>query len=234
MIEITCRHCGTKEMVTGLLAAAQQPCAACGKPLMGEQTAREFSAPPPSLNDLPPAPGSTPGAPAGKLDFNGLMLGAVIGALVPAGVAMFGDGLDLALRGIILGALTGVVFTPFIALGMFFTAIRTRHSMFVGLSEMASKGVIDGLANAVIERRFGKALFFLGIFVFIGMGCGGLLGSGVHEIKMPLLVLAMLGGACLGGGIGFALAPTKTEEEPKADEEQKAEEKKVQEEKKAE
>ena len=65
-----------------MLAAAQQPCPACGKPLLGEQPASSFKAPAPGYHeDLPRADA---GKPRAQLSFTGAIVG--VGASpAPAG-----------------------------------------------------------------------------------------------------------------------------------------------------
>src|SRR5262249_29454844 len=106
----------------------------------------------------------------------------------------------LHIRGAILGALTGVLWAPVIAVGLFIY-------MLVPILNLSLLGVLgdctwNRISEALNQRRLGPLLVPFLIFVALPMGLCGLGGSKTKSITTPMHVGAALGATALGTVIG--------------------------------
>jgi MFS family permease len=212
-MEIACKSCGEPAQVTSLLTAAQQPCPRCGKLLMGELGSSSLKAPPASFHEpvAPPPPHHDHG-PHQPFNFMPLMIAALLGGILALVFAVLGKALDVSVQGMLLGMLAGVLAAPLIALGIFGAAMSSKlqgNAGFVpGVDEILAESVMDGLAKAVNERRYGKMGCVMLGFIVAGMLLGALLGSTAEHAVSPWLVgFAVAGGASLGALVGLVLTP---------------------------
>ena len=195
MIELSCQRCGEKAGVQSFLAAAQQPCGRCGQLLMGplsrgRRTARPAAAPGP-----PPGEHGT-GSPAGV--GLGILAGAVAGFAVVVAVGHAGPALPWAVRNAVLGALTGVLLTPVLAVSSFLSMIVLPFSLEGILGDSAW----NRLATALNHRTLRPLLMPFLVFVVLPMAACGYGGSRMKPTGPSLLFTAGLGAVLLGATLG--------------------------------
>jgi hypothetical protein len=182
------------------LAAAEQPCAKCGRTLMGPMGSGSCAA---------MSGGSGGEAPAwqepGTRNLTGLWFGMFAGMVAGVGlvalVGFLGGSLPLPVRGAILGALMGVLLAPFLLVFSFV-------SMFLpwSLDSVIGDAMWTRIATGVSERRLGPFVMPLLVLVVLPMAACAFGGSRMAAITNPMLISASIGaimlGAILGGVIG--------------------------------
>jgi hypothetical protein len=200
MIEVTCQTCGRKAQVASFLAAARQACGHCHELLMGplERGTRitrpaNFDAAP-----LPPAPSSlVRGNPLGK--WLGLLVGMLVGIVFVVVVGNAERGISLAQRGAIVGALSGVLLAPFIAMFLFLAMLLMPWA----LDGMLGDSVWTRIARSINERRWRPLLLPIFVCLVLPMALCGFGGSRMTTFNSSTLVSAGLGAMVVGGIVGF-------------------------------
>jgi hypothetical protein len=152
------------------------------------------------------------------------IVGALIGLIITIALGLLGNHLPPSLRNGIFGGLVGVMFTPFLALGLFFAGM---HQKLPGTFVPSPLGVVgetfwDNLINAAYEGRLQKIILILVSFQFICLISCGLLFSLVKgETEAWVVCCSAIGAALLGAGVGWLtggatkpLAPETPQDEP--------------------
>jgi hypothetical protein len=140
----------------------------------------------------------------------GLWLGVAAGVLVCLGlvvaVGQLGSEIPLHVRGALLGALTGVLLAPFIAMSSFVSMLVLPFS----LEGIFGDSLWTRVARACYERKLRLLFLPLLFYVVLPSTLCALGGSRVKSIEAPLVISAALGamllGAILGGMCGTALS----------------------------
>ena len=196
-MEVTCQTCGQKVKVQSFLAAAQQPCGKCGQLLMGPldrgtRTARPtgFGEALPSSQPLAYAPSSSAGL------WCGMAAGVLVGLGIVIAVSLMGRAIPLPVQGAVLGALSGVLLTPILA-------VSTFLAMFLpfSLEGVLGDSMWTRIATALHERKLGQLFFPCLIYVVLPMALCGLGGSKMADVSV-LRISAGLGAILLGAVAG--------------------------------
>src|SRR5262245_26625446 len=116
MIEMACQNCASKVSVRSCLAAAQQTCSRCCQRGMGKLESSRRTARPAGFDDRPPSPQLEPRSDSSSGMWLGMLAGVLAGIGLVAAVAYLGAAIPREVRGGILGALTGVLLAPILAL----------------------------------------------------------------------------------------------------------------------
>jgi hypothetical protein len=194
VIEVSCQSCGEKVGVQSFLAAAEQPCGRCGQLLMGALARGTRIARPAGFEEVPsPGPYEHGSGSAAAL-WLGVLTGILAGVTVVGAIAYLGPAIPLRVRGAVLGALSGVLLTPVLALGSFFIMLVGPFS----LGGILGDSLWTRLARANTERRFRPLIIPLLVFLVLPMVLCGMGGSKAHAITTPLLLSAGLGAVLLG------------------------------------
>lgn len=196
MIEMTCQSCSEKVPVESFLTAAQQPCTRCGRLLMGPVGSGHRTYGRAGYDELASHPSERRGGTAAL--WMGVFAGACLGISGVVALSILGSALPVHIRGAILGALMGVLLAPVIAIVSFI------FMMIPGLNliGMIGDSAWNGLARALHEGKIRYLWFPLLVFVALPMSALAYGGTKVNTIQTPILVIAGLGAALLGGVIG--------------------------------
>jgi hypothetical protein len=106
-------------------------------------------------------------------------------------------------RGIVLGALAGVLLAPLFILGIFIRQLR--FPLGWGGSGWINPWISEALWSriaGVSEGAYGPAATVVGAFILVGMGIGGWIGSSAQSISVTFVSLAVTGAAGLGAFLG--------------------------------
>jgi hypothetical protein len=203
MIEVTCQACGAHARVESLLDAAQHPCRKCGGLLMGPLARSTRKVRPQRLarHNQPFEQGPASRVPI----WLGIVAGAFAGIAVVNVVDHLGTAIPLPQRGALLGALSGVLLAPVVAVLLLLLKFLGPMSLLGILGDSAW----ERLATAVNERRLRHLVVPLFVFVVLPMALCGLGGSRSKVIDSSILASAVLGAVFLGafvGGVCGALA----------------------------
>ena len=202
MLEVHCQCCGEKAAVQGFLAAAQTPCPRCGQLLMGALEKGKRTVRPVLFDQTPSA------APAAYAPSSSARLWLSVGAGCLAGLALVGaiacagQAIPLHVRGAVLGALTGVLWAPVIALVLFVYMITPVINL--GLAGVLGDCTWNGVSRALCERKIRHLVLPMMIFLVLPMAICGYGGSKTREITNAALVLGAVGAVALGtigGGV---------------------------------
>jgi hypothetical protein len=128
----------------------------------------------------------------------GVFAGVLVGIAVVVTIAFLGPAIPLRVRGAVLGALSGVLLTPVLALGSFVLMLVGPFS----LGGILGDSLWTRLARANTERRFGPLIIPLLFFLVLPMVLCGLGGSKMQVIGTPVLMSAGLGAVMLGAVVG--------------------------------
>ncbi len=196
---INCQHCGTPVKVTSFLAATEQPCSKCGALLMGTLEPSSRTNRPADFNKpLPDVFARTP--PKRSHVALGILLGALAGLGFVLLLATFGSAIPLHVHGAILGALTGVLLAPVIAIVLFiYMLVPVLNLTLLGF---LGDDVWSGIADALCQRKLQPLVFPFLIFVVLPMGLCGVGGSKTKAITTVSHVTAAVGAMALGMVVG--------------------------------
>ncbi len=214
MFEVNCQSCGEKAAVQSFLAAAQKPCPRCGQFLMGalEQGTRTIR---PAAFDVTPAAPPRAYAPYNPARlWLSVFAGGLLGLAGVGAIAYAGPAIPLHVRGAMLGALTGVLWAPVIALTLFVYMITPIINL--GLAGVLGDCTWNGVSRALCERKLRHLFLPFVIFLVLPMAICGLGGSKTKAITNAALVTAALGAVALGavgGGICSRFAGKARESE---------------------
>src|SRR5437016_3747642 len=127
MIELTCQSCGEQVKVRSLLAAAQQPCRHCRKLLMGPLSGSTRTVRPPT--DGAPAVIDYGGGSSSAGMWLGILAGMAAGVGVVVGLHQLGTGIPFSTRNAILGAFSGALLAPVLAISSFVSMMVLPFSL---------------------------------------------------------------------------------------------------------
>jgi hypothetical protein len=130
-----------------------------------------------------------------------MFVGAFFGIAVVVAVGIFGPAIPLYQRGALLGAFTGVLLAPVIALGLFVVMLVPPMSALGAIGDSAW----SRLARAIAERRIRHLFVPVVIFLVPPMALGGYGGARLPVIPPLMFVTAGLGAAVLGAAVGLVL-----------------------------
>jgi hypothetical protein len=127
-----------------------------------------------------------------------MLTGALAGVGGVVAVGILGPAIPLPVRGAILGALTGVLLAPFLAIGSFLSMLMSPFSLGGILGDSAW----SRMARALHEHTYRPLVVPLLVFVMLPMALCGLGGARMKEVSPVFLVSAGLGAALLGAILG--------------------------------
>jgi hypothetical protein len=207
MFEVNCQSCGGKASVQSFLAAAQKACPHCGQFLMGALEQGTRTVRPAGFEQSPAAPpvAYAPSSPA-RLWLS-VIAGGLTGLAGVGVIAYAGQTIPVHVRGALLGALSGVLWAPVVAISLFLFMIIPFVNL--GLAGVLGDCTWTSVSRALCERKLRHLILPFIVFLVLPMAICGFGGSKFKTITNPALVTAALGAAALGavvGGIGSRFA----------------------------
>src|SRR5262249_29641793 len=158
----------------------------------------DAGAAPPTILGLQTGEGSRPTAPAAFGDLSGLLVGAVAGGAFAIGLAWLSGDMAQPVRGLILGALAGVLAVPLLILGVAVSAMLQPWSP----NGMLADSLVSRVTRQILERNYRALTVWLSWLLLVGMGLGGFFGYRLQVAGPSLLPAAVLGGTSLGAIVG--------------------------------
>ncbi len=129
----------------------------------------------------------------------GLMVGMILGLALVAVLAHEERGMSVAACGAIVGGLSGILLTPFIAMFLFLAMLLMPWT----LDGMLGDSVWTRISRSINERRWRPLLVPIVVCVVLPMAVCGFGASRTKEINRSMFVPAGLGAMVLGGMFGF-------------------------------
>ncbi len=213
MIALQCQSCGQKASVQSLLSAARQRCDKCGRLLMGALDGGTRVDRPSGFGESLAGPVTCVPSSKGRVAC-GILLGGVAGILAVVFLASPGNFLPLQVRGVLLGALMGVLLAPVIAVALFIFMIVPIVN--IGLLGVLGDCTWRRISEALCSRRLRPLLLPFLVFFALPMGLCGYAGWKSKTSTAPIHLAAALGASALGAVVGglFANLPRQRPEQP--------------------